>query len=98
MINCADIDIPEDYNDFFKLMVKHKAEGNTLLINFNEHWHTVEITKIEYSGRSIMFKILGFDVIHVYPLSYEREYRNLFMNSTYVIEDMFYRIANAHSY
>lgn len=97
MINCADIDIPENYEDFFKLMVKHKAEGNTLLININEHWHTVEIRDIRHSSRAINFKILGFDSIHVYQLSYEREYRNLFMNSTYVIEDMFYRIANAHA-
>ena len=97
MINCADIDIPEDFKDFFKLMVKHKAEGNTLLVNFNEHWHTVEIMRVDPSSRSINFKILGFDTIHVYDLSYDREYRNFFMNSTYVIEDMFYRIANAGS-
>lgn len=97
MINCADIDIPEKYMDFFKLMVKHKAEGNTLLVNFNEHWHTAEILRIDSSNKAINIKILGLDTILVYDLSYEKEYRNFFMNSTYVIEDMFYRIANAGS-
>jgi hypothetical protein len=97
MINCADIDIPENYKDFFKLMVKHKAEGNTLLINIAEHWHTVEIQRINHNSRDIAFKVLGYGNLYVYEHGYEKEYRNLFMNSTYVIEDMFYRIANAGS-
>lgn len=97
MINCTDVDIPENFTDFLKLMVKHKSEGNTLLVNINEHWHTAEIRNIDGRSRAVNFIILGYDTIYVYDGNYEREYRNLFRNSTYVIEDMFYRIANAHS-
>lgn len=97
MINCADVDIPENFNDFFRLMTKHKNEGNTLLINIDEHWHTAEILKVDHNSRSIDFKIRGYGSLLVYNHSYERGDRSFFMNSTYVIEDMFYRIANSHS-
>jgi hypothetical protein len=97
MINCAEIDIPEDFNEFAKLMAKHKEENHTLLVNIDERWYTAEIRHIKTRILDLEIVILGYDKCYIYDGSFKREYYNLFRNATYYIEDMFYKIAHAHA-
>ena len=95
MINVKEIDTPESYKDFVELMSKFKKESSRLLINVDEEWRTAYVKEAHFHSVTIQMIGVGNWSIYINTRDYEDRYRNELNNSLYVIEDLFYKLANA---
>jgi len=94
VIGVTEIDIPDDFPSFQRIMEKVKKENHTLLININEQWVTGWVDLLDRNWVDI--KLVNRQLFSLNKTNYEKERSNL-KNATYYIEDLFYKIANSHN-